>query len=288
MSRLGLRPLAVLVVLALPAQAELPRPLTHTVSDFAEVLQEADEIEISDRLSRLRQDPGSEVAVVTLRSPAAYGGPEPLAAFAKALFNAWGIGDARRNDGVLVLLAMDERELRIALGAGYPPVWDGRAQRVIEALMLPKLKAGDTAGAILAGLQGIEDHILRPYHAGARVLGTEGMPEAPSDFGGLDFALFAAVILGAGGLIGWQNRHRLGDRLAGYRPCPSCGRPGVRVETLPAGLSGAQIVRRHCPNCGWHSDRSQSAEASHRSDDNDGGGGFGGGHSSGGGAGGRW
>ena len=283
-----LRLLAVLLVLALPSRAEPPPQLTETVSDFAEVLQQADEIEISDQLSGLRQDPGVEVAVVTIDSPAAYGGPEPLAAFAKALFNAWGIGDARRNDGVLVLLAMEDREMRITLGSGYPPVWDGRAQRVIDALMLPKLAEGDTAGAIRAGLQGIEDHILRPHRAGAVFTGTEGMPEPPSDFGGLDFALFAAVILGAGGLIGWQNRHRIGDRIAIRRPCPNCGRIGVVLETLPRDLSGNAILRRNCPNCDWHEDRAQTPAETRAADDDRDDGGFGGGQSSGGGAGGRW
>lgn len=283
---------ALAVVLALPGAAQdLPAPLSPYVSDYAGVLDQAAEARLTARLRALRADPGVEVAVVTLaRLP---GGADGLEAYATALFNAWGIGDVQANDGVLLLLAVEDRAARIELGAGYPPVWDNRAARVMAALMVPRFAAGDPAGGLEAGLQGLEEYVLRPFKAGATVQGTDDMPAAPGGGPGADFLIFAAFVAGIFGLQGWRARHRIGDRLAVRRPCPACGRPGVvveRVATLPPGETtpGAATVSRRCPSCGWHLDRSEPLPS--RAAQRDGGdsGGFGGGRSSGGGASGRW
>lgn len=291
-----LRALAVVLALALPGAAQdLPAPLAPFVSDFAGVLDASAEARLTERLRALRADPGVEVAVVTLaRLP---GGAEGLEAYATGLFNAWGIGDAEANDGVLLLLAVEDRAARIELGAGYPPVWDNRAQRVMAALMVPRFAAGDPAGGLEAGLQGLEAYILRPFKAGAAVQGTDDMPAVPEggSGGGLgaDVLIFVAFVAGIFGLQGWRARHRIGDRLAQRRPCPGCGRAGVvveRVATLPPGETtpGSETVSRRCPACGWHLDRSEPLPSRAAKREGGGSGGFGGGRSSGGGASGRW
>ena len=288
-----LRALALLLALALPGAArDLPPPLTPYVSDFADVLDDDAEARLTDRLRALRTDPGVEVAVVTVARLADHGG-KALEPFATALFNAWGIGDATANDGVLILLAVEDRAARIELGAGYPPVWDNRALRVMDVLMVPRFAAGDYAAGLEDGLQGLEDYILRPFKAGVHVSGTDDMPALPGGGFAWDLLAFFGFVAAIFGFQFWRARHRIGDRVAVLRPCPSCGGSGVVLETTvlrePGETApGERRATRRCPSCGWHRDRHDpmpSLSAQRRSES---GGGFGGGRSSGGGASGRW
>lgn len=68
------------------------------------------------------------------------------------LFNRWGIGDRQRNDGVLLLVALAERRAEFLLGTGLDD--DGnvlRSQAIVDRRMLPLFRAGDVAGAVVAG-----------------------------------------------------------------------------------------------------------------------------------------
>ena len=290
-ARLALVLLAVLFV-ALPAHADLPQPLSPYVSDFAGVLDDAAEGRLTAALQALRTDPGVEVAVATLHRRADYGRWDGIEAFAKDLFNLWGIGAANRNDGILIVLAIEDREARIALGAGYPPVWDGRAQRVMDVLMVPRFVQGDYAGGLEAGVSGLETNLIRPFLAGQpyESLPELAAPDDPTDWAGLGmFAAFVALIMAR---MGWSARHRIGDILASRRPCPRCGGTGIVIETSmesPPGetTGGERLIRRRCPACGWHDDRHEPVPAQ-RAGTGSGSDGFGGGRSSGGGATGRW
>lgn len=297
--RILLLPLVLLglALLAQPAaaQAGLPAPLGLGVSDFAGVLGQDEIAELDALLTELRADPGVEVAVAVVPDLAGHDG---IAGLARALFNQWGIGHASRNDGVLILLAMAEAEVRVALGAGYAPVWDGRAQRVIEVFMLPLFAKEDYAGGLRAGIRGLEQYLIRPHAEGVSFEDSPAPPRLWSGAGWLDFLLFAGFILLGGGFIAWDRRHGLGDLLAARRPCPQCGRAGVVLEKLPPHAGRPGLVRRVCHSCAWHQDREIPPESGGhddgdhgRRDDSggsDGGGGFGGGQSSGGGATGRW
>lgn len=290
--RILLLPLVLLglALLAQPAaaQAGLPAPLGLGVSDFAGVLGQDEIAELDALLTELRADPGVEVAVAIVPDLAGHDG---IAGLARALFNQWGIGHASRNDGVLILLAMAEAEVRVALGAGYAPVWDGRAQRVIEVFMLPLFAKEDYAGGLRAGIRGLEQYLIRPHAEGLSFDDSPAPPTPWSLAGWFDFLLFAGFILLGSSFILWDRRHGLGDVLATRRPCPQCGARGVKVATIGADGDQAGMVRRHCPHCGWHDDRPlETGRDDHRTDSSGSGdgGGFGGGQSSGGGASGRW
>lgn len=288
--------LILLMLWPLALRAELPGPTSIYVSDFAGVLSSEDIAGLTTDLQALRNDPGVEVTIATLQRKEDLGPWSDLSALAKSLFNQWGVGHATRNDGVLILLAVEDREVRVALGSGYPPVWDGRAHRVIEVFMLPRFAEGDYAGGLKAGLHGLEEYLIRPYSEGVSYEDSRDPPRVWGGTAWLDLLVFLGFITLAGSLMLWEGRHRLGDLLARRRPCPQCGRQGVILETSSGGSAGPDLVRRVCRNCGWHQDR-RIEEApgnlhgdDNRRDDNSSGGpdGFGGGQSSGGGAGGRW
>ena len=294
------RGLAVVLILqvaaALQATAEstpspgLPDFTSVLVTDLAGVIDPDAEARIAATLRTARTDPGTEIAVATIRSRATYGDSGTLASFATRLFNHWGIGDATRNDGILVLVVVDDREMRIALGAGYDPVWDGRAQRVIDALMLPAFRDGDYAGGIEAGVQGVIDHVARPFRDGRSGDSVDDLPALPDAGVPWDMLGFLAVIAS---WLGWRRRDRLREIWATLRPCPSCGGKGVtltRDTVTEAGedSEGRVLHRLTCPNCGWHRDRSMAIPSLRAQRETKSSSSFGGGRSSGGGASGRW
>lgn len=289
-----LRSLVLALAFAAPVFAQdLPQPLSDTLSDFAEVLDATEEGRITRLLANTRAETGVQVVVVTV--PDLGDGTGGIEAYAKALFNAWGIGGADRNDGILLLLDTGAREARIALGAGYDPVYDGRAARVLSTAVLPQLRDGQIAGGIEAGIVSARDRLIAPFLAGQPVTVTDGFPEEGGS-GWSSLAGFAAVA-GVAGLGFWRNRR---TRLT----CPNCGartlersreiidrptptEPGVGMQHLTCSACGF-TDRKSYPVSYTSSEARRDRESSSGKGGGGSSGGFGGGRSSGGGASGKW
>lgn len=279
-----IRILAILLLLPFAAQAQnYPQPITDTVSDFANLLDPAEEADLTKTLQTARDETKVHITLVTMPQIADYGGNgQSIETYAKNLFNTWGIGDPKRNDGILILIAKDDREMRIALGRSYDPVYDGYAQRVIDRDMLPAFKDGDYVTGIKDGVQAAIDRIARPFANNQ----TPQPVEEPDD--SWIFGLFGVGALGMS-LVAF--RRKIGDVLTRFRACPNCGhRSQTRsssVETAAtkttAGL-GVQLT--YCSNC-QREDRHTYAIPVKTSSSSNGSSGFGGGSSSGGGASGR-
>jgi uncharacterized protein len=257
-----------------------PSYKSTTVNDYAHLLDAQDEHVLSDRLAQLRRDTGVEMTVVTLASQSFYAPDQTLEQFATGLFNTWGIGDAKRNDGVLVLVLRDDRAMRIELGAGYGRAWDGAAVRVIDDTFLPAFKADDYARGILQGSSAVISDIVMPFRRNE---------DAPAPTGGdrWMFWLFAPLVL-LSGLH--SNRKAVGDTFERLRKCPVCGRRGLRVDRTvsrpaTASLPGTGNRRLYCLYCDHSHDVSYSITWSSQNGSS---GGFGGGRSGGGGGSGRW
>ncbi|EEW25828.1 TPM domain-containing protein [Rhodobacter ferrooxidans] len=277
-----IRLLAVLLFLPCAVLAQsFPEHTSVYVNDFAQILDDASETRIAQALEAVRDDTGVQANVVTISRRADYGDSASIEAFAKDLFNHWGIGNAARNDGILILVASEDREMRIALGSAYPPVWDGVALRIIDTQMLPAFRDGNMAAGIEAGTLATIDRIARPFTAG------QPAPEAPTTpfdptpwmFGGA--VLLSILVAARGGLANLALR---------FRTCPACGKRGLHRDhttlTEPTKLaSGVQRIRTACNSCDYHRDVERTIPSLSSSG---GGGSFGGGSSSGGGASGRW
>ena len=113
-----LKQMVLALLLAVSAQASdallnslQPRGL---VNDYANVISPADENQLSSILTELRQKTGAEVAVVTL--PSLDGGQ--IDDFAVRLYERWGIGQKGKDNGVLLLAAIQDRKARIEVGYG--------------------------------------------------------------------------------------------------------------------------------------------------------------------------
>lgn len=166
--------------------AEYPRPHGF-VNDFAEVIDAPVEARMAERSDALRRRAGIELAVATVPTFA----PESsLADYAAGLFRAWGIGDAARDRGVLLIMAVAERQVRIEVGYGLEPILtDGRAGAIIDADILPAFRRG----AYGEGLANGADAIARVVEGGDGV--PEGDQAPPSSPDWLTIVVVGGIIL---------------------------------------------------------------------------------------------
>lgn len=258
------------------ASENWPAWQSTTVNDFAEVMDEASEARVTAQLDSLRKETGIEFAVLTLRTQAEFTPEMTLEAFAQGVFDHWGIGDKERNDGILALVLVDDREMRIELGLGYAGQWDRAAERVVDDFFLPDFRRGDYQAGIEAGVQEAIASIALPFADRADPPSAAWADKAPP----------YSVMLG---MLAFIFRRFLSDQAARLRKCPSCGRCGLRVrrETIKAAsrsATGQGERTTYCPHCDWR-DRDTFVIPSQRSSSSNG---FGGGRSGGGGASGRW
>lgn len=138
---------------AAEAQEELPAlALTGRVVDAASVLSPECETRLTARLAALEKDTGVQLVVATTPDLAG----QTIEAYSFALANAWGLGDARRNDGLLLLVAPSERKVRIEVGLGLEAsVRDEDAAAIIRDAILPRFRLSDFDGGVEAGVDGL-------------------------------------------------------------------------------------------------------------------------------------
>ncbi|MFH0806457.1 MAG: TPM domain-containing protein [Candidatus Brennerbacteria bacterium] len=166
--------LAPFAVLAYASPGE-PRGF---VNDFAAMLTPSEAEGLESKLSTYAEESGNEIAVVTVPSL----GGDPIEDYAVALFDEWGIGDEKMDTGVLLLIARDEREMRIEVGYGLEPVLtDIESAAIIRNVLVP---------AFQSGMFG--DGIVEAVDATIEALGGEYAP-APNKLLPIDIDWFWAI-----------------------------------------------------------------------------------------------
>lgn len=283
-----LRILVLCMILPFAALAQdLPQPLSDTVSDFANLLPPEAEARVAAKIQSVRDETGVHIVVATMDRIADYGAADlSIEAYAKLLFNTWGIGDAARNDGILILIAREDRVTRIALGSAYDPVYDGRASRVVDTAILPEFRNGRYAEGIEAGVASTVQRLVTPFVANQPVTEDSGFEEA------FNYTILVPILM-VGGFLALIFRRFIGDQGVRFKRCPNCNSFGLRrsrevVTAATTTAMGSGILHERCQNCSH--DRTETYDIARRGKSSGGGGssGFGGGRSSGGGATGRW
>jgi uncharacterized protein len=164
-SRQGLGLLCVLAVAAFlgaallgTAAAEPKFPaLTGRIVDEAGLLSAEDFAAIQSELSALEAASTDQLVVVTLKSLQGY----EIEDFGYQLGRTWGIGQKGKDNGVLLIVAPNERRVRIEVGRGLEPVMtDALSKLIIENAILPLFRRGDFPGGIRAGVRDIKDVLL--------------------------------------------------------------------------------------------------------------------------------
>jgi uncharacterized protein len=139
--------------------AQLPKP-TGPVNDFAGVLSEAAERELTELLRSVESDTTVEIAVAAVASLEGL----PIEEYATKLFNAWGVGQAGKDNGVLVVVDPTSRSMRIEVGYGLEPILpDGLAGAIIRRDFEPAFKAGDYNAGMLSGIGRLAE-VVRKQH----------------------------------------------------------------------------------------------------------------------------
>ncbi len=149
---------AITLALAGPAVSladDFPAPQGY-VSDYAGLLSQGSRSLLENRLVKLERETGAEVAVVTVFDL----GGTTVEDYAVRLFAQWGIGKEAEDNGVLFLVALADREMRIEVGYGLEPIiTDGRAGRILDDDVVPSFQIGDYEDGILTGVNSIERYI---------------------------------------------------------------------------------------------------------------------------------
>lgn len=253
------------------AQSTYPQPADRYISDFADLITPEDEVRLRQMLIDLEERSDVEGTVVTIDSIADYNTGDPdIESFAAGLFNAWGIGQAQSSDGLLVLVAIEDRAMRIELGAEYRREYNTALQQIIDEEMIPLFSEGMFSQGILQGTQSTIDRIIGPRERAKEnpevsfptpVSQPQGMSPAqpvqtPRNIWPWVIGFIVLVVLA---VIGF-NFYRLRLRTQPRR-CPNCDEFMVHLdeETDDLHLDSGQKVEEYlnsvdydvwkCPNC---------------------------------------
>jgi uncharacterized protein len=150
--------------------------LSGRVVDTAEALSADASARIGELLKTHEASTGNQVVVLTLPSL----GDESIEDFADRVFQAWQLGQAGKDNGVLIAIAVEDRRLRIEVGYGLEgTLTDLAAGRIIRGTITPHFRDGDYDGGIEAGVAAVIGVLEGSAEAPAEV---EAAAEAPSGF----------------------------------------------------------------------------------------------------------
>ena len=181
-----------LLLLAGPVAAQtFPKLAGAPVVDQADIIPAAQEAALNTQLLELEKKTGHQLVVATVNDLEG----NDVADYGYKLGRAWGIGDKEKDDGVVFLIAPNERRMNIAVGLGLEPVLtDALSGRIIRDVVTPKFKAGDMPGGIQDGVNAIAQQIqLPPEEAAARAQAAATQERDRADdgnWGGLFFIGF--------------------------------------------------------------------------------------------------
>ncbi|MCS6896449.1 MAG: TPM domain-containing protein [Nitrospira sp.] len=197
------------LVLALLATAvcawglEVP-PLTGRVVDLAHLLPASAKESIAAKLAQHEAKTTNQVAVLIL--PSLEG--ESLEEFSHRVATTWQLGVKGTDNGVLLLVAMRERKIRIEVGYGLEgDLTDARSAQIIRNEIVPRFRAGDFEGGVSAGV----DAILRTIEGTYQAPDKSVRPPAPIGIGSIGTAVIVGVVVG----LALMGVHRLVGSLAG-------------------------------------------------------------------------
>jgi uncharacterized protein len=126
--------------------------LTGRVVDQAGVMSAESQTDISAKSEAVEQKSGIQLVVATVKSLEG----SDIETYANQLFRAWGLGQARQNNGVLLLVAPNEHKVRIEVGYGLEgTLTDALSSVIISSAIIPQFKTGDFSSGIEHGVDGI-------------------------------------------------------------------------------------------------------------------------------------
>jgi uncharacterized protein len=200
----------------LAGQAPTPPELTGPVNDFAGVISDAQKAEL-DNLSRsLLAASGDALVVATVKTFQPFA---DLPSYANEMFenHGKGIGQKGRDNGLLLVLAVDDRQVRVEPGYDLEGIiTDGYAGQVSRDVMVPFFRKGDYGGGLVAGATRVAQRIAQAR--GVRLDGVRAAPVSQDGDGGIPLVLVIFLIIIAINVVrGILHAMGLGRRRPGRR-----------------------------------------------------------------------
>ena len=128
------------------------------INDYANILSSETEEYIFNKSVALNNVDGTQIVVVTVPNLESYS----LERYANVLFNTWGIGNSERDNGLLLLLALEEREFRVEVGDGLGGILpDGKTGRFQDDYIIPHLRNNDWDTGIKNGYDAFYSEIVK-------------------------------------------------------------------------------------------------------------------------------
>ena len=200
--------LAVLVA-ATPAHAQTFPKLTGRVVDQAQLLTPAQVVDITSKSEALEQASGRQFVVATVNSLEG----RTIEDYGYRLGREWGIGQSEKDDGVILLVAPNERKVRIETGYGARVfLTDAVSSIIIRESILPRFKAGDMGGGIVAGSDQIMTMMQLPPEEARRRAEELGAAEAKRESGAVSFLPVIFIVVFFFMIIGSIARRSGGRR----------------------------------------------------------------------------
>jgi len=212
--------LALLMCSCSPVYAELVFPeLTDRVVDQANILDANTTASLISKLKAHKEATSNQVIVVTVPDLQGY----PISDFTNQLARHWGIGHAERNNGVVFLVAPQERKVRIEVGYGLEgALTDATSADIIRRQILPRFREDDYAGGIEHGVDNILSAIKGEYVVD---------PDTSHDKDGVQ-GYFPLVFIAL---------------IAVFQIFKRFGRSNLAIAAFPAGMVGI-IITAHTQN----------------------------------------
>ena len=212
---------------ALPAAAQQFPQLTGRVVDAANIVPPATEQALERELAQFERETRRQLVVATLPDLQGY----PIEDYGYRLGREWGIGREGEDDGAILLVAPNERKVRIEVGYGLEPyLTDGLSHLIIQRQILPRFRDGDMAAGIRAGVEAITAQLaLPPEEAAANVRAAEAAAARGTERGGIPGGLIWILLII--GFNVWAMSGRGRGRGRGRRR----RRGGVMIFPMPMG-----------------------------------------------------
>lgn len=192
---------AVLLILSLSVSAFAAKYPTPTqkffVNDFADCISDADEQKMQSMAEELYEKSGAQVVCVTVDSLDG----EEVRDYALGLGREWGIGSKNDNNGVLLLLAVDDRQIDIEVGYGLEGALpDGKTGRILDNYAIPYLKSDDFSTGLCEAFSALIGETATEY--GVEINGSSLAPDEDEDEEYesskaviIDFIIFIIILL---------------------------------------------------------------------------------------------
>lgn len=188
---------ATLLFIAYPACAADYPEADGYVTDTAEILDQHIEEYLETLLKAFDEKTTAQVAVATVQSTK----PENIDMYANKLFEEWAVGSAGKDNGVLLVIAKNDRRLRIETGYGLEgAITDIEAKHIIDDVITPQFKMNNFNNGVVEGVHAIVDHAGEEYGVTRDSLGVarvDTLQPIPEDATKLTWKEYLAV----GGLV---------------------------------------------------------------------------------------